>query len=117
MERIGHYTQLPDGWCYATIKEVFIINPKTQADNHLDMGFDPLIDILFRPCIRTPKQGAATAVSLLLDERWKEVTGLMFASCKPKKVKDKFMNHPQARQLWADTKAYLEKLKLEEPIG
>ena len=80
-------------------------------------SFDPLTDILFRPCIRTPKQGAATAVSLLLDERWKEVTGQMFASCKPKKVKDKFMNHPQARQLWADTKAYLEKLKLEEPIG
>ena len=83
----------------------------------MDMWFDPLTDILFRPCIRTPKQGAATAVSLLLDERWKEVTGQMFASCKPKKVKDKFMNHPQARQLWADTKAYLEKLKLEEPIG
>ena len=82
----------------------------------MHMWFDPLTDILFRPCIRTPKQGAATAVSLLLDERWKEVTGQMFASCKPKKVKDKFMNHPQARQLWADTKAYLEKLKLEEPI-
>ena len=82
----------------------------------MDMWFDPLTDILFRPCIRTPKQGAATAVSLLLDDRWKEVTGQMFASCKPKKVKDKFMNHPQARQLWADTKAYLEKLKLEEPI-
>ena len=83
----------------------------------MHMWFDPLTDILFRPCIRTPKQGAATAVSLLLDDRWKEVTGQMFASCKPKKVKDKFMNHPQARQLWADTKAYLEKLKLEEPIG
>ena len=82
----------------------------------MHMWFDPLTDILFRPCIRTPKQGAATAVSLLLDDRWKEVTGQMFASCKPKKVKDKFMNHPQARQLWADTKAYLEKLKLEEPI-
>lgn len=51
----------------------------------MDMWFDPLTDILFRPCIRTPKQGAATAVSLLLDERWKEVTGQMFASCKPKK--------------------------------
>lgn len=34
-----------------------------------------------------------------------------------KEAIDKFMNHPQARQLWADTKAYLEKLKLEEPIG
>ena len=29
----------------------------------MDMWFDPLTDILFRPCIRTPKQGAATAVS------------------------------------------------------
>ena len=27
------------------------------------------------------------------------------------------MNHPQARQLWADTKAYLEKLKLEEQLA
>lgn len=83
----------------------------------MDMWFDPLTDMLFRPCIRTPKQGAATAVSLLLDERWKGVTGQMFASCKPGKVKDKFMNHPQAKQLWADTKACLEKLKLEEPIA
>ena len=64
----------------------------------MDMWFDPLTDMLFRPCIRTPKQGAATAVSLLLDERWKGVTGQMFASCKPGKVKDKFMNHPQAKQ-------------------
>ena len=73
----------------------------------MDMWFDPLTDILFRPCIRTPKQGAATAVSLLLDDRWKEVYRAkcsLLASLK--KVKDKFMNHPQARQLWADTKAY-----------
>lgn len=82
----------------------------------MDMWFDPLTDLLFRPCIRTPKQGAATAVSMLLDGRWEGVTGQMFASGKPKRVKDKFMNHPQAKQLWADTKAYLEKLKLEEPI-
>ena len=102
------------------IKEENYYNFKTGIVStniiRMDMWFDPLTDILFRPCIRTPKQGAATAVSLLLDDRWKEVTGQMFASCKPKKVKDKFMNHPQARQLWADTKAYLEKLKLEEPI-
>ena len=34
----------------------------------MHMWFDPLTDILFRPFIRTPRQGAATAVSLLLDE-------------------------------------------------
>ncbi len=35
----------------------------------MDMWFDPLTDLLFRPCIRTPKQGAATAVSIALDDR------------------------------------------------
>lgn len=74
----------------------------------MDMWFDPLTDLLFRPCIRTPRQGASTAISLLLDDRWEGVTGQMFASGKPKKVKDKFMNHPQAKQLWADTNRRLK---------
>lgn len=83
----------------------------------MDMWFDPLTDLLFRPCIRTPKQGAATAVSLLLDKQWEGITGHMFASGKRRNVKEKFMNHPQAKQLWEDTKAYLAKLKLDGPIG
>lgn len=82
----------------------------------MDMWFDPLTDMLFRPCIRTPKQGAATAIHLLLSEEVEGVTGQIFASCKQKKVKDVFMNHPQAKQLWADTKSYLEGLRLDEPI-
>lgn len=82
----------------------------------MDMWFDKLTDWFFRPCIRTPKEGAATAIHLLLDEEVSEVTGQMFASCKPKKVKDKFMNHPQAKQLWEDTEKYIEQLRLEESI-
>ena len=82
----------------------------------MDMWFDKLTDCFFRPCIRTPKEGAATAIHLLLDEEVSEVTGQMFASCKPKKVKDKFMNHPQAKQLWEDTEKYIEQLRLEESI-
>ena len=35
---------------------------------HMDLWFDPLTDILFRPCIRTPRQGADTAIGLLFDE-------------------------------------------------
>ena len=34
----------------------------------MHMWFDPLTDIFFRTFIRTPRQGAATAISLLLDE-------------------------------------------------
>lgn len=80
----------------------------------MDMWFDPLTDIFFRPFIRKPRQGAATAVSLLLDEQWEGVTGQMFASCKPRKLKEKYLDHPQAKQLWTDTRAYLRKLRLED---
>lgn len=82
----------------------------------MDMWFDSLTDLFFRPCIRTPKEGAATAIHLLLDEGVEGVTGQIFASCKPKKVKEIFMNHPQSKQLWEDTKHYLKELKLEESI-
>ena len=41
----GHYAQLPDGWCYSTIKEVFIINPKNKADDNVEAGFVPMVNI------------------------------------------------------------------------
>ena len=41
----GHYAQLPDGWCYATIKEAFIINPKNKADDDIEVGFVPMANI------------------------------------------------------------------------
>ena len=34
----------------------------------MQMFFDPLTDLVFRPFIRTPRQGADTAIHLLLDE-------------------------------------------------
>ena len=34
----------------------------------MQMFFDPLTDLVFRPFIRTPRQGADTAIRLLLDE-------------------------------------------------
>ena len=45
MERIGHYPQLPDGWCYSTIKEVFIINPRNKVDDDVEVGFIPMANI------------------------------------------------------------------------
>lgn len=41
----------------------------------MHMWFDPLTDIFFRPFIRTPRQGAATAICLLLDEEAGKRTG------------------------------------------
>lgn len=45
MERIGHYPQLPDGWCYSMIKEVFIINPRNKVDDDVEVGFVPMANI------------------------------------------------------------------------
>lgn len=76
---------------------------------HMDLWFDPLTDLLFRPCIRTPRQGADTAIRLLLDESLEGVSGEMFASGKPRKLKERYLHHPQAASLWEKTEKALHK--------
>ena len=66
----------------------------------MQMWFDPLTDIFFRPCIRTPRQGAATAIHLLLGEEAGRCTGPFNASCRPKRLSDKFLHHPKMEELW-----------------
>ncbi len=73
----------------------------------MDEWFDPLTDIFFRPFIRTPRQGAETAMRLLLDEQFGNLTGRMFASSKEKKVSEKYMHHPQTKELWKMTEQNL----------
>ena len=43
----------------------------------MHMWFDPLTDLFFRPFIRTPRQGADTAIRLLLDEDGGQRTGTL----------------------------------------
>ena len=69
----------------------------------MDMWFDPLTDLLFRPCIRTPRQGADMAIRLLLEQEYENKTGGMYVSGKQRKLKPKYLNHPQMKQLWEDT--------------
>ena len=73
----------------------------------MDEWFDPLTDIFFRPFIRTPRQGAETAIRILLDEQFGNLTGRMFASSKEKKVSEKYMHHPQTKELWKMTEQNL----------
>lgn len=70
--------------------------------------FDPLTDIFFRPFIRTPEQGAATAIHLALSEEVEGVTGRCFASCKEKKIPARLLGRPEQKQLWIATE---EKVK------
>lgn len=75
----------------------------------MHMWFDPLTDIFFRPFIRTPRQGAATAISLLLDEDAGKRTGTLNVSCHPKQLSEKFLHHVQMKELWDKTEEIVAK--------
>lgn len=66
---------------------------------------DPLTDIFFRPFIRTPRQGADTAIRLLLDEDKATQTGTFNRSNRIIDVGDKFLHHKQMHELWEKTDA------------
>ena len=69
----------------------------------MQMFFDPITDLIFRPVIRTPRQGADTAIHLLLDEDKAQQTGTFNRSNHIHPVRDKFTHHPQMQQLWDET--------------
>lgn len=71
--------------------------------------FDPLTDIFFRPFIRSPRKGAATAVHLLLDEEAGHRTGTLNVSCRPKQLSRKYTCHAQMQELWDETERIVEK--------
>ncbi len=75
----------------------------------MHMWFDPLTDIFFRPFIRTPRQGAATAISLLLDEEAGQRTRTLNVSCHPKTLTEKYTHHIQMKELWDKTEEIVAK--------
>ena len=75
----------------------------------MHMWFDPLTDLFFRPFIRTPRQGAATAISLLLDEDAGKRTGTLNVTCHPKQLSEKFFHHVQMKELWDKTEDIVAK--------
>ena len=71
----------------------------------MHMWFDPLTDIFFRPFIRTPRQGADTAIRLLLDQDVAGRTGTLNLSGHVKPLSAKYTCHPQMQTLWDATEA------------
>ena len=64
---------------------------------------DPLTDLFFRPLIRTPRQGADTAIHLLLDEDKAGQTGTFNCSNRVVNVGEKYYHHKQRQELWDRT--------------
>lgn len=69
----------------------------------MQMWFDPITDLVFRPFIRTPRQGADTAIRLLLDEDKAGLTGTFNRSGRPKDLGRKYTEHRQMAELWDRT--------------
>ena len=69
----------------------------------MQMFFDPLTDIFFRPFIRTPRQGADTAIRLLLDEDKAGQTGTFSRSNRVRDLGEKYQHHRQRKELWERT--------------
>lgn len=70
---------------------------------------DFLADIFFRPLIRTPRQGADTAIRLLLDEDKAGQTGTFNRSNRIIDVGDKYFHHKQMQELWDKTEDIVRK--------
>lgn len=69
---------------------------------------DPLADIFFRPFIRTPRQGAETAIRLMFDAENEGQTGTFCRSNKVVKLGDKYIYHKQMQELWDETEKIVQ---------
>jgi NAD(P)-dependent dehydrogenase (short-subunit alcohol dehydrogenase family) len=69
----------------------------------MQMFFDPITDLVFRPLIRTPRQGADTAIHLLLDKEAEGQTGTFNRSRKIINIGKKYTSHRQMEELWKRT--------------
>ena len=69
----------------------------------MQMFFDPITDLIFRPIIRTPLQGADTAINLLLSEDVEGQTGTFNRTRRIVSLGKKYTEHPQMLELWQRT--------------
>lgn len=70
---------------------------------YFKMWFDPITKAVFAPIIRTPRQGAATAIKLLLSPEVEGQTGTFNLSCHVKRLKKKYTESPLIDILWQKT--------------
>ncbi|MGN0281829.1 MAG: SDR family NAD(P)-dependent oxidoreductase [Prevotella sp.] len=76
---------------------------------YFKMWFDPITRAVFAPIIRTPRQGAATAIWLLLAPEVEGQTGTFCLSCHVKKLKRKYTESPLIEELWQRTEEIVKK--------
>ena len=115
--RIPIYSNTKLALLLFTLKMANLLKDKGIAVNAADPGivstpiitmhawFDPITDLVFRPFIRTPRQGADTAIRLLLDKENEGKTGTFNLSGHTKALSEKYINHSQVETLWEESEA------------
>jgi hypothetical protein len=78
----------------------------------MDKWFDPIADLLFRPFIRTPEEGAATALHIALTEDGINKNGTLFASCKEKNIPSRILESSNRNWLKSETDKILNEYLL-----
>ena len=81
---------------------VFAADPGIVDTNMITMHrwFDPIADLLFRPLIKTPEQGAETALQLACGKLPVSGNGLYWRNGKARRISDSVVNHPCRKHLW-----------------
>lgn len=73
--------------------------------------YDPLADLFFRPFIKSPERGAATAILLATSERYAGVTGGFFKGKRQVEYPKIALDGEACRNLWLQTERLLRDLK------
>ena len=82
--------------------EVFAADPGVVDTGMITMHrwFDPITDLLFRPLIKSPEKGAATALKLATEKALpNDTSNLYWMGEKPKKISDHVLSHPYRTEI------------------
>lgn len=89
---------------------VYAADPGIVDTGMITMGrwFDPLADRLFRPLIKSPGRGAATALALASGELPGDSPALYWTDGKPRRIPREIVAHPLREWLWDETQRRAE---------
>lgn len=83
-----------------------VVNTKITHLQHWLL--DTIADLFFRPIIRTPREGADTAIHLLFDKDKEGLTGTFCRSNCIVNLGDKYIHHEQMQELWNETERLVQ---------
>ena len=88
---------------------VYAVDPGVVDTGMITMQrwFDPLADKLFRPFIKSPREGAETSVFLASQQFEKNKNDLLFSNCRQIKPAKFVFTHPYREKLWTSTEQLL----------